>query len=97
MKIITKKTLQDFWEKHSDAEQPLNSWYRKVLSVDIQKPQDVIEIFPNARVISGNRVIFNIKGNTYRLVVYIRYTAKKVYIRFIGTHNEYDKINPMEV
>lgn len=97
MRIITTKTLRDFWERHHDAEQSLRTWHKITERADWQSPAQVKEIFGNASIIANDRVVFNIKGNDYRLVVHIRYNYRRVYIRFIGTHAEYDAINAAEV
>lgn len=97
MRIITKRTLQAFWERHPDAEGPLQIWYDQVSKDDWEKPTQVRERYANARIIGNYRLVFNIKGNHYRLVVSVFYPGREVYIRFIGTHAEYDRINPEEV
>ncbi len=97
VRIIAIKTLRDFWLKHSDAEQPIRAWYTEVKKADWQKPADVIKFYRTASILKNNKVVFNIKGNDYRLVTAINYDFKIVYIRFIGTHKEYDKINAEEI
>ncbi len=93
MRIISKKKLKDFWEIHSDAEQQLRAWYIKTKQAQWSAPTDVKTDYRNASFTANNRVVFNIKGNRYRLVVAINYNFGVVYIRFVGTHKEYDKID----
>ena len=97
MRIIAKRPLRQFWERHANAEEPLLAWYREVLTEDWDTPAKVKEKYRSASIIGGNRVIFNIKGNDYRLVVRINYPARIVYVRFVGTHAEYDAIDVEEV
>ena len=92
MRIIAKRTLKEFWEKYSDSKDPLIEWYNIVSSADWNLPQDVKVIFPKADNVGNNRMVCNICNNKYRLIVVIRYNIKMVYIRFIGTHKDYDKI-----
>jgi mRNA interferase HigB len=93
MRIIAKKTLRDFWERYPDAEQPLTVWFHDAKQAHWQTPNDIRQRYVNASIIGNNRVVFNIKGNTYRLIVAINYSFGIVYIRFIGTHKEYDRID----
>jgi mRNA interferase HigB len=97
MRIIAKGTLRDFWEAHPAAEEPLLAWYREVQKEDWGTPAKVKEKYRSASVIGDNRLVFNIKGNDYRLVVKINYPYRVVYIRFVGTHAEYDGIDAEEV
>jgi mRNA interferase HigB len=97
VRIIAKGTLRAFWERHPDAEEPLLAWYREVEKADWSEPSQVKEKYRNASFVKDNRVIFNIKGNDYRLVVKINYPYRVVYVRFVGTHVEYDKIDVEEV
>jgi mRNA interferase HigB len=92
MRIIAKKVLRDFWEKYPDAQEPLESWYYETLKADWSNPQQIKNKFRNASIIADNRVVFNIKGNNYRLIVKINSPYRVVYIRFIGTHQYYDTI-----
>ena len=80
-----------------DAEEPLHAWYREVEKEEWETPVQIEEKYPNARILGDSRVIFNIKGNHYRLVVKINYPGRIVYIRFVGTHAEYDRVNVLEV
>ena len=93
MRIIARSALRDFWQSHADAEQPLKAWFQDVCSLNWTSPADVKTIYANASILPNNRVVFNIKGNNYRLVVHVRYDIGIVFIRFIGTHQEYDKID----
>lgn len=93
MRIIAVKTLRDFWESHADAEQALRSWYKEATDTRWNGPNEIKQRYPSADIIPGNRIVFNIKGNTYRLIVKIHYNTGIVFIRFIGTHAEYDKID----
>lgn len=93
MRIIAKKTLREFWETHADAEQALKAWYHDAKNTEWTNPIDIKKTYANASIIANNRVVFNIRGNTYRLVVAINYDFGIVYIRFIGTHKEYDKFD----
>jgi mRNA interferase HigB len=97
MRIIAKSTLRDFWTEHPDAEQPLLAWYREVEKENWDTPAKVKEKYGSASIIGASRVVFNIRGNTYRLVVRINYPYRVVYIRFVGTHSECDKINAEEI
>ena len=97
MRIISKRTLRAFWIRYPDAEEPLSAWYREVEKADWEKPAQVKERYRSASFVKGNRVVFNIKGNTYRLIVKINYEYRVVYVRFVGTHAEYDKIDAKEV
>lgn len=93
MRIISRKALREFWEKHPDTRQVLQAWYADVKRADWRSPSDVKNIYRNVSFVANNRAVFNIKGNRYRLVVAIQYEFIAVYIRFVGTHQEYDKID----
>lgn len=93
MRIIAVSTLRKFWESHIDAEQPLKSWYKEATDTRWNEPNAIKQRYPSADILPDNRVVFNIKGNTYRLIVKIHYNTGIVFIRFVGTHAEYDKIN----
>lgn len=93
MRLITRQRLTECWEKHPDAEEPLKTWAKEAEHAQWSSSNDIIARFPYADPIGDNRVVFNIKGNKYRLVVKIHYNTKVVYIRFVGTHAEYNKIN----
>ncbi|MCO4292405.1 type II toxin-antitoxin system HigB family toxin [Solitalea sp. MAHUQ-68] len=97
MRVIAKKSLRDFWEKHADSEQQLKAWYLEAEGASWQNPNEIKKDYPSASIIGDNRVVFNIKGNNYRLIVKINYDYKMVWIRFVGTHAEYDKINATEI
>ncbi|MEN8255804.1 MAG: type II toxin-antitoxin system HigB family toxin [Verrucomicrobiota bacterium] len=93
MRVHNLKTLREFWERHTDAKGALQTWYKMVCKEEWGCFNDVRKRFGTADVIPGNRAVFNIKGNKYRLVLKINYDWKIVYIRFIGSHVEYDKTN----
>lgn len=97
MRVLSKKILREFWELYPDAENQIKSWYEETLKGDWTNPNFVKDEFPNSRLIANDRVIFNIKGNQYRLVVRVNYKYKMVYVRFIGTHEEYDKIDATKI
>jgi mRNA interferase HigB len=97
MRIIAKRKLREFWQRHPDAEEPLLAWYREVEQEDWDSPTKVKAKYRNASIVGDNRVVFNIKGNDYRLVVKINYRYRVVYIRLVGAHAEYDRINVKEV
>ena len=97
MRILTLGTLRDFWERHSDAESALDGWYRETLRARWNRPADVIARYPDASIVGSDRVVFRIRGGDYRLVARIDYQYQRVYIRFIGTHAQYDRINAAEV
>ncbi|HXE51465.1 MAG TPA: type II toxin-antitoxin system HigB family toxin [Tepidisphaeraceae bacterium] len=95
MRIISRKALRDFWENpgRRDAEQPLKAWFREASHADWSSPADVKAAFATASIVASGRVVFNIAGNKYRLVVKINYAYRIVYIRFVGTHREYDQVD----
>jgi mRNA interferase HigB len=93
MRVISRKQLKTFWAAHADAEQPLKAWFHEAKVAQWTRFQDIQRRYASADALHGNRVVFNIKGNTYRLVIKIHYNTQIVYIRFIGTHAAYDKVN----
>jgi len=97
MRIISRKALRKFWEKHPDAHQPLQAWYIDVKHSNWKKPADIKSIYQTASFVSNNRVVFNIKGNQYRIIVVVEYRRGSVYIRFVGTHSEYNHIDATKI
>ncbi len=100
MRVIAVSTLKAFWNDHperEDAEAPALAWYRDVLKADWSKPSDVKKQFGAASVLQDGRVVFNVAGNKYRIVVWINYAYRVVYIRFIGTHRQYDDIDAQTI
>src|SRR2546423_1049123 len=96
MRVIALRTLKRFWEEnpaYADAHEPILAWYRQALAADWVTPTDIKRDFGSASILRDGRVVFNIAGNKYRLVVWINYTYRVVYIRFIGTHAQYDAID----
>ena len=97
MRIIARRTLKVFWERRRAAEQPLKSWYREASQAAWDGPEDIKRRYRHASFLKRNRVIFNIGGNKYRLVVHANYAFRVLYIRFVGTHAEYDQIDPEHI
>jgi mRNA interferase HigB len=99
MHVIAKRTLQQFWQRPgcADAREPLEAWCREAKSAEWKTPAEIKEKYRSASILKGGRVVFNIKGNDYRLVAHIHYHAGAVYVRFVGTHEEYDRINAEEI
>ena len=93
MNIVAVKFLRAFWEKHPDSEQALKSWADEVRKASWKQPSEIKEHYRSASILKNRRVVFNIKGNDYRLVVSIAYQYQAVYVKFIGTHKEYDAID----
>ncbi|MES2389915.1 MAG: type II toxin-antitoxin system HigB family toxin [Bacteroidota bacterium] len=93
MRVLSKTKLRDFWLTHPDAEKQLKEWYKVAVKSDWKNPYEIKSLYPKTSIIPGDRLVFNIKGNTYRLIVKISYHYQMIYVRFIGTHSEYDKID----
>ena len=97
MRVIALRALRDFWEKHPQAEVPLRAWYAIASRADWRSPADVKAAYRAASFLGGNRVVFNIKGNEFRLVVAVHYNRGLVFVRFVGTHQQYDRINAEDI
>lgn len=97
MRIIARNTLRTFWENHPDAEDALKAWYYEASHANWKSPVDIKSVHRSASILVNNRIVFNIKGNAYRLIVSIRYDIGIIFIRFIGTHAEYDKVDAEKI
>ena len=97
MRIVAKRTLRAYWEKQRRAEQPLKPWYAIAAKAEWSSPADVKTAYRNASIVSNDRVVFNIGGNRYRLVVRFDYTGRIGFVRFVGTHAEYDAVDAPNV
>lgn len=97
MVIIKKTTLTDFGKKHKDSIVPLNEWYKTCKDADWKSLADIKALFNNVDYVGNDRYVFNIKGNKYRLVAMIHFSIRTIFIRFIGTHKQYDKIDCLRI
>jgi len=97
MRIIALRTLRDFWGKYPQAEVPLRAWYALASRADWRSPADVKTAYRSASFLRNNRVVFNIKGNDFRLVVAVHYNRGLMFVRFVGTHREYDRVDAEEI
>ena len=99
MSVISKKTIKEFYEQtqYMDSKAALEAWHKEAIKADWKNPNQIKEQYCHASIVGNNRIVFNIHGNKYRLIVKINYDAQVVYIRFIGTHKQYDKINATEI
>lgn len=95
--MIARSTLSDFWKRHPDSRGPLIAWYRQAEKADWDTPSKVRATHGNASFVGADRVVFRIKGTKYRLVVRLEYQQGLVYVRFVGTHAQYDRINAKEI
>ena len=93
MRIISRRILREFWVKHPDATTALQTWFHDVDRARWSSPTDIKENYRNASIVANNRAVFNIKGNRYYLVVVVIYQYDMVYIRFVGTHEQYEQID----
>ena len=93
MRVLAFKPLRDFWLKHPDAKQPLKVWFDLASQAQWRQPADIKAQIGNASILKNRRVVFNIKGNDYRLVVGVAYNTNLLFVKFIGTHKAYDAID----
>ncbi|MEJ5187853.1 MAG: type II toxin-antitoxin system HigB family toxin [Breznakiellaceae bacterium] len=96
MRVIARSTLEAFWKLYPDSEKALRAWYYEVLQANWRSPQDIKALYRNASILKGGRVVFNIAGNKYRLVVEVVYKIGVIYVKFVGSHKQYDKIDAEE-
>lgn len=92
-RVFAKSTLRKYWELYPETEQHLKTWYETALNSDWKNPNEVKQTYGSASVLKNNRIVFNIKGNDYRLIAKFNFEKQWIFIRFIGTHQEYDKID----
>lgn len=97
MKIFSRGTLRDFWQIHNDCEYQLKTWYRETEKANWNSINELKKEYPNASILKENRIVFNIKGNKYRLIVKFNFEYQLAWVCFIGTHANYDKINANEI
>lgn len=99
MRVIAVSNLKAFWEipQQRDSEEPLKAWLEEAKKANWTTPQEIKDQYGSASFVGNNRVVFNIKGNDYRLIVAIAYRLQVVYVKFIGTHTEYDKVDAATV
>lgn len=93
MRVVAKKILRDFWGKYSDSEEQLKTWYKEAAKAKWSNPNDIKNEYPKASILKSGRVVFNICGNKYRLIIQINYLRQWVFVRFIGSHNDYNNID----
>lgn len=96
MRIFTRSTLREFWDRSPDARPALEFWYDTIEKTNFKSPNEVIKFFKNADTVGNGRVVFNITHNKYRLIAKFEYEKQFVFVRFLGTHNEYDKIEDIK-
>ena len=97
MRVISKRTLVEFYTKHADVKIALEVWYKKVKQLEWNNFSDLRRSFGSADNVGNKRIVFNIKGNDYRLVAIVQFTLKRVYVRFIGTHREYGQLTEEQI
>ena len=97
VRVISKRALRVFWKRRPETEASLQAWFREVEKEDWSTPAQVIARYPNASIVGADRVVFRVRHNDIRIVVRVFYPGRQVYIRFVGTHTEYDRINAGEV
>jgi mRNA interferase HigB len=97
MRVIAKKILREYWEKQTETEQQLKTWFNEASKAKWTSPIDIKSEYPKASILKNGRVVFNVCGNRYRLIVRINYKRQWVFIRFIGTHVEYDKVDANKI
>ena len=97
MRVIARKTLKDYWMREPDSEEQLKAWFAEAEDAEWKSPTDVKAKYGSASILKDGRVVFNICGNHYRLVAWINYEFHTIYIRFVGTHKEYDKIDAQTI
>ena len=93
MRIIAVRSLREFWAVHADAEAPLRAWYTDTKKARWKAPEDIRATYATVSIVGSNRAVFNIRGNKYRLIVAINYGFGIIYVRFVGTHSEYDRVD----
>lgn len=93
MRVIALSKLREFWRKHPQAQASLMAWHALASRADWREPDSIRAAYPSASFLPGNRVVFNIKGNDYRLIVAVHYNRRMMFVRFVGTHAEYNRIN----
>lgn len=92
-RIVSKRAIKEFWDKYPDSKDYLKTWYQTVKGANWQNPNEVKSFYSTVSILKDSRVVFNIKGNSYRLVAKINYEKQWLFIRFVGTHKDYDKID----
>lgn len=97
MRVVAVRTLREFWHLHPDAEQPLRAWHDEARAAHWTSPQDIKDRYASVSFVGNNRVVFNVKGNKYRLIVAVAYRFQAVYIKFVGTHAQYDAVDAATV
>lgn len=97
MRVIARSTLEAFWKQHADSEQPLKAWHAEASRAVWKNTNDIKKAYASASVLQDKRVVFNIKGNSYRLVTHVHYGTATVLIKFIGTHADYDRIDARSI
>lgn len=97
MQVVSRKTLVRFWEVHPAARVPLSAWFAVASKAEWKSPHDIKEQFGSVDFVNDNRAIFNVGGNKYRLIVHVSYTYKSILIKFVGTHADYNRIDPETV
>jgi mRNA interferase HigB len=95
--IVSRKKLRNFWEKYPESEETLKTWYKVAMKADWTSSNNIKSQYRNASIVGNNKVVFNICGNKYRLIVKFNYEMQWAWIRFIGTHSDYDRINAAEI
>lgn len=97
LRIFSRSTLRDFWQIHPDSQVALADWFNQVKNAEWNNLNEIIHQFSNVSLLKNNRVVFNIKGNKYRLIVWVELERKHVFVKFIGTHADYDKIDANKI
>jgi mRNA interferase HigB len=97
MNIVALSTLKFFWTKHPDSQEQLKAWYAEMKRSNFKNPHEIKERYRSSDAVGENRIVFNIKGNKYRLIVKFDYIRQKGFVRFVGTHDEYNKVNAEEI
>jgi len=97
MRVIARRTLREFWVVHPSAEQPLRAWFSEATAGSWDSPQSIKDRYRHASFVGDNRVVFNIGGNKFRLITHVNYEFGIVYIKYVGTHADYNRVNPETV
>ncbi len=97
MRVVAKSTLREYWDNHPECKQPLLSWYKVAIKAKWSNFNEIKEQFGSCKIVGNDRIVFKVKGNNYRLIIKISFENQLIYIRFLGTHSEYDLIDAKQI